>query len=346
MQHVPLMRAAALRPLAEFLDRAGASSSRVLGPRLHALREADVLLPFSVGARAYALGTHSLGESALGLFVGESTRLERVPMGAVLRGAATLGCALQTLVRRSALYNTGQRFWLVARGEDAWLHCALAPNVTRGRSAVRDLTLALALSLVRRVAGSSWKPREIHFEGAPPEHAERLAALAARGASFGHRSTSFPFSYRVLAAPLPEPAPLPSYAPGLAAPSTDPLASLSQAVEGLLSLGEPEIAAAAEAAGVSVRTLQRHLRDAGDSFGELVARLRLRAAARLLADPDLKVIEISASLGYTDSANFTRAFRRWTGLSPQAFRRAARELPVPVSRVTSAPAGPTTVPIG
>lgn len=33
------------------------------------------------------------------------------------------------------------------------------------------------------------------------------------------------------------------------------------------------------------------------------------------------IVEISNELGYTDSANFTRAFRRWSGLSPQAFRQ-------------------------
>ena len=41
----------------------------------------------------------------------------------------------------------------------------------------------------------------------------------------------------------------------------------------------------------------------------------------MLADPDVKVIEIAGALGYTDAGNFTRAFRSWTGLSPQEFRR-------------------------
>ncbi|HET6303220.1 MAG TPA: helix-turn-helix domain-containing protein [Myxococcota bacterium] len=41
----------------------------------------------------------------------------------------------------------------------------------------------------------------------------------------------------------------------------------------------------------------------------------------MLRDPGVKIIEISAQLGYRDSANFTRAFRRWTGVAPQVFRR-------------------------
>jgi hypothetical protein len=45
----------------------------------------------------------------------------------------------------------------------------------------------------------------------------------------------------------------------------------------------------------------------------------------LLADRTLRVIDVSTELGYGDSANFTRAFRRWTGVSPQVFRRVSGE---------------------
>jgi AraC-like DNA-binding protein len=44
----------------------------------------------------------------------------------------------------------------------------------------------------------------------------------------------------------------------------------------------------------------------------------------MLADPRVKVIDVSNELGYSDSANFTRAFRRWSGVAPQLFRRGGR----------------------
>jgi AraC-like DNA-binding protein len=54
----------------------------------------------------------------------------------------------------------------------------------------------------------------------------------------------------------------------------------------------------------------------------LLHRVRLRRAADWLTRSDKPVIEIALDLGYTDASNFTRAFRRQTGVSPQRFRQA------------------------
>lgn len=57
------------------------------------------------------------------------------------------------------------------------------------------------------------------------------------------------------------------------------------------------------------------------SYSELVELVRFHAALEALADPDQKLIDIASQLGYYDQATFTRAFRRWTGVAPGAFRR-------------------------
>lgn len=80
---------------------------------------------------------------------------------------------------------------------------------------------------------------------------------------------------------------------------------------------------AAELAGVSTRTLQRRLQAMGVSFSELLAQTRYQLAARMLADPLLKVIDVAAEAGYDDPAHFSRAFRRMAGVSPRQFRSQA-----------------------
>jgi AraC-like DNA-binding protein len=71
---------------------------------------------------------------------------------------------------------------------------------------------------------------------------------------------------------------------------------------------------------ISARTLQRRLNDWGVSFEELVDEYRRDLALRLLRRADHSILEIAYSLGYSDPAHFTRAFKRWTGASPRAYR--------------------------
>ena len=77
---------------------------------------------------------------------------------------------------------------------------------------------------------------------------------------------------------------------------------------------------AAEAAGTSVRTLQRALREFGLSYSALMERERNLKARSLLANTNAKIIEVAYELGYQNPAHFSRAFRRTTGLSPREFR--------------------------
>ena len=75
--------------------------------------------------------------------------------------------------------------------------------------------------------------------------------------------------------------------------------------------------------GVSPRSLQRRLAELNTTFSELVARTRLSQARDLLRDPVVKTIDVAFALGYSNPGNFTRAFRRWTGVSPREFRKSS-----------------------
>ncbi|UIE40323.1 helix-turn-helix domain-containing protein [Leptodesmis sichuanensis] len=49
--------------------------------------------------------------------------------------------------------------------------------------------------------------------------------------------------------------------------------------------------------------------------------MRFEQATYLLQDPTNHIIDIAFDLGYTDAANFSKAFKRWTGNSPREFRK-------------------------
>lgn len=86
---------------------------------------------------------------------------------------------------------------------------------------------------------------------------------------------------------------------------------------GFLSQGIEESAAVL---GLHVRSLQRRLREEEQNFAELQARFRYRFACLLLRETRLDLEVISERLGFSERRAFTRAFRRWSGKSPSAWR--------------------------
>lgn len=56
------------------------------------------------------------------------------------------------------------------------------------------------------------------------------------------------------------------------------------------------------------------------TYSHLVEQVRFEQSLRLLHDPAVKLADIASELSNTDAANFTRGFKRWTGVSPTEFR--------------------------
>lgn len=84
----------------------------------------------------------------------------------------------------------------------------------------------------------------------------------------------------------------------------------------------PDLETLARELHVSARTLKRRLHDQGFSYKRLLDEARQRDATRLLKETALSVEQIAARLGYSDAANFSRAFRRVTGAPPSSVRAA------------------------
>ncbi len=101
-----------------------------------------------------------------------------------------------------------------------------------------------------------------------------------------------------------------------------PLRATKNVIARLLAQGHPSISDAALALGTNVRTLQRRLAEAGTSYSELVEDVRFEKACRLLENEGLSIADIASALGYTYPAHFTRAFARWTGMTPRDYRKA------------------------
>jgi len=90
-----------------------------------------------------------------------------------------------------------------------------------------------------------------------------------------------------------------------------------------LSRGEPSQTDIARQMGMSERTLQRRLAAEESTFHDLLEDARRTIACSYLADRKLAAYEVSFLLGYSEPATFFRAFKRWTGKTPQQYRATA-----------------------
>jgi AraC-like DNA-binding protein len=83
----------------------------------------------------------------------------------------------------------------------------------------------------------------------------------------------------------------------------------------------PTLEQVADSMHLTARTLIRRLQRENTTYKALLENLRRAYAERLLQDARLKVADVAETLGYREAANFTRAFKRWYGVSPAAWRR-------------------------
>jgi AraC-like DNA-binding protein len=91
-------------------------------------------------------------------------------------------------------------------------------------------------------------------------------------------------------------------------------------IRGALSSGNCSIERCSDKLGISVRTLQARLAVEGARFSELVENQRAALAKSHLAQTNFSLDEIAERLGYGEQTSFGRAFKRWTGMTPQQFR--------------------------
>ncbi len=83
---------------------------------------------------------------------------------------------------------------------------------------------------------------------------------------------------------------------------------------------QPSMEEVAAMVHINERTLRRKLESEGTSFGEIVNDVRASLATEYLRTTKMKTEDIAALVGFSDAANFRRAFKRWTGRSPSEFR--------------------------
>lgn len=96
---------------------------------------------------------------------------------------------------------------------------------------------------------------------------------------------------------------------------------VSRAIEKHPGEGLPTIGMIARHLGMSERTLQRRLHKSGLAFHDIVDSVQKTRGCNLISTTDLSLTEIAQQLGFSETSAFTRAFKRWSGMSPSLYRK-------------------------
>ncbi|WP_432754233.1 AraC family transcriptional regulator [Pseudomonas sp. WMBT8] len=178
----------------------------------------------------------------------------------------------------------------------------------------------------RTLVGSEFKPLRMEFMHAPPVYAGEYQRLFGDDVRFGCLHNRMVLETRWLDVPLPNHHALAlRQAIGLLELESAELhrkMDLIQAVERAISrdLQGSQLEKVARDLNMSGRTLRRRLTDHGLTFEALLEQVRRSRTMGLLGNPGLSIERITQEVGYSDVRSFRRAFKRWTGLSPSAFR--------------------------
>lgn len=271
----------------------------------------------------------SSGDQTIGLKLGEHFPPQRYGLfGYALMSAATFRHALTLVEKFGRLTFSFFTLKFGVSGRHAWISISDPPPVDEALIALyldRDVS-ACVLSF-QEILGASFLPEQICLShdghGRQASYSEYFGCDVEFSADCG----KVVFASDLLEKPLPQSDPdashhLQQQCQMLIAKLTtqgrfiDDVRRLILARPGFF----PDIDYVAEKLGMSGRTLRRRLKEEGGSYRELLDEVRYGLAREYLETTRLPMEEIATLLGFTESGNFSHAFRRWSGGSPRDWR--------------------------
>jgi AraC-like DNA-binding protein len=299
------------------LPRAGFETS--------ALDHVENWIPYASMGHLFHECAQATGCPHFALLAYQRVRLSHLGLpGELMRYSATLRAGLQAFISYQHLNNQGMATFLLEDKTIASLGCAVYQKEAEFVDQIYDAFLAVACNVMRELWGSRWAAEEVQFSRTRPADVGVYRRFFRAPCRFDRERTAIFFPTTLLNKPMPE-------------ANSERIKTLEQQV---LIVGKGELlsrlrrilrilllsgrSSAQEVAALLYlhrRTLNRRLHDQGTNFQHILDEIRFEAACQLLDKTRLPLTDIAASLGYSESSAFTRAFRRWSGVAPSHRRQ-------------------------
>ncbi len=243
--------------------------------------------------------------------------------------APNLGAALTTLVDLFPLHQQSSSMRL-AKDPGGLMRLEYridAPQIIERRQDA-ELSLGMFLNVIREAMGPLWSPEEVHLEHPKPQGWREHERAFGAPAFFLQPTNALLFRPEILATPMP------ARDSRLMAAMRLCLERLSErndlrvsvvdrvraAVRARLPEGFPTLESIALELRLPLSVIQRELHYDGLSYSSLIESTRRDLALSYVRQRQLPFSEIAFILGYSELSAFSRAVRRWTGLSPRSLR--------------------------
>jgi AraC-like DNA-binding protein len=324
---IPLIRQSDALPALEMLGEVGAPIGKLL-------RKSELPESFQEGGDGFIPFRTMLG------FVGHAARSQDIPdlcwRGVLQTGVDQLGGWGEAVARcrtlRRAILTFCERFrqdapmmelGLEFGDETVWFYRRRPAQVIGwlGDEEGQQYALASMIRVVRSAAGAHWLPSHIQLESAKAAWTAHVPGFAECQIDLGCPIVAIAVPYDLLDRSTYWPNRQGRAQSELPAAEETLAGSLIQAISVLLPAIVPSLELAAEIAEVSPRRLRRQLAEEHTSWRNVLDEARLDACRRMFRDPKRPLVEIATDLRYSDQAHLSRAFRRWTGECPAAYRR-------------------------
>ncbi|MCC1491989.1 AraC family transcriptional regulator [Cognatishimia sp. F0-27] len=288
-----------------------------------------------IAADAYYAMLESIAErkdvTALPLVCGASMRCDEYgALGLAWKAAPNLRGSLSRVERYARLWTSVVAYKVQAdpRGVLFVLHRSGARRL--GLRLSNEATLASAVSLARQVSPVPFSPVEVLVQHDAPRRIDAHEAYFGCPIRFGAEVDGLVVSHEALDRPniLGDQGItqfLLSHLDEALGAIPDVLtleARTKEAIARALSEGVPKMEDVARGMGLSARSLHRRLADQGVRFDALREATRRELAEGLLGDQCYSLAEIAFLTGFSDQSAFSRAFKRWAGCPPAAYRKA------------------------
>lgn len=255
-------------------------------------------------------------------------------IGYIAINSPTMSAAIRNFIRYFPAHQDSSILSLEHDKDVLWLtYQILDPRISARRQDA-ELSLGIFCNIFRHAIGPAWRPLEIHFEHQKPDASSEHQTSFDAPVIFGQKVNAIAFKRQDLDAEMPGHDPY-LYAviePFLAERRTlrqnpeDFVAALRHEIKLRLGDRDPSLDALADSLGLTATVLRRRLKEFGVGFNDLVKAARQDMALRYVTDHAMPLTEVALALGYSELSAFSRAFRNWTGMSPQRYRRHRRSV--------------------